>query len=634
MIPTGGEVLIYKTEDGRVKIDIRLVNETLWMTQSDMARLFQCSTDNISLHLKNIYDEGELDRDSTTEDFSVVRLEGKRTVRRKMTFYNLDAVISVGYRVKSLIATRFRIWATERLKEYIIKGFTMDDERLKNPPVAGSEAPDYFDEMLERIRDIRASERRMYLRVREIFAMAADYEPSLPETTKFFSIIQNKLHYAATGMTAAELIKSRANHLLPNMGLTNWKNGEVRKTDVAIAKNYLNSCEKNAVIFTNGDNDTFPLWYAQEVEGIRTDIKIVNLSLFNTDWYIDQMLRKTYYAEPIPFSIGKDKYIQGTNDVAYFISNPNLVKDKVHYNIKDLTKFFFSDSKDSKFKPQNSTAEINYFPTKYFYIPVDKKKVLANGTVAAKDSSLIVDKVRWRIKKGMVQKNDLMMIEMLASFNWERPIYYAITTGADSYLNLMKYFQLDGMAYRLVPIENKTDDNLGTYGRVNTDILYENLMHKFCYGGINDPDIYFDESHMRSIRNYRSNFAKLALALVKEGKKEKAKEVLDYAMEILPEKTVSFDVFVIPLAEAYFQIGEKEKALELVNRLIDIQIHDLGYYYGKGQTPRTLINEKRIAMMILQRISMMLPKYGENDLAKRANEVFMTYYKVFNAEAQ
>ena len=243
MIPTGGEVLIYKTEDGRVKIDIRLVNETLWMTQSDMARLFQCSTDNISLHLKNIYDEGELDRDSTTEDFSVVRLEGKRTVRRKMTFYNLDAVISVGYRVKSLIATRFRIWATERLKEYIIKGFTMDDERLKNPPVAGSEVPDYFDEMLERIRDIRASERRMYLRVREIFAMAADYEPSLPETTKFFSIIQNKLHYAATGMTAAELIKSRANHLLPNMGLTNWKNGEVRKTDVAIAKNYLNEHE-------------------------------------------------------------------------------------------------------------------------------------------------------------------------------------------------------------------------------------------------------------------------------------------------------------------------------------------------------------------------------------------------------
>lgn len=237
------ELLIYQTEDGRVKLDVRLSNETLWMTQSDMAKLFQCSTDNISLHLKNIYEEGELRQEATTEEFSVVRQEGERQVQRKLQFYNLDAVISVGYRVKSLIATRFRIWATQQLKEYLIKGFVMDDERLKNPPVKGSQAPDYFDEMLARIRDIRSSERRMYLRVKEIFAMAADYEPSWSETTKFFSVIQNKLHFAATGMTAAELIQARADHLLPNMGLTSWKSGEVRKTDVTIAKNYLHERE-------------------------------------------------------------------------------------------------------------------------------------------------------------------------------------------------------------------------------------------------------------------------------------------------------------------------------------------------------------------------------------------------------
>lgn len=239
MIPSGGEVLIYKTDNGQTKVDVRLINETLWMTQADMAQLFRCSTDNISLHLKNIYEEGELTQETTAEEFSVVRKEGNRTVRRKLMFYNLDAVISVGYRVKSLIATRFRIWATERLKEYIIKGFVMDDERLKNPPAAGSEVPDYFDEMLERIRDIRASERRMYLRVREIFKLAADYEPSLSETIKFFSIIQNKLHYAVTGLTAAELIQQRADHQLPNMGLTNWRGEVVRKIDVTTAKNYL-----------------------------------------------------------------------------------------------------------------------------------------------------------------------------------------------------------------------------------------------------------------------------------------------------------------------------------------------------------------------------------------------------------
>ena len=242
------EIVIYQSDDGHIRLETRLENETLWMTQSQMAELFQCSADNISLHLRNIYDEGELLMSATTEDFSVVRLEGEREVTRKLTHYNLDVIISVGYRIKSIVATRFRIWATQQLKEFIIKGFVMDDERLKNPPIvgaygSGSAVPDYFAEMLARVRDIRASERRMYLRVREIFALASDYEPTLAETTKFFSVIQNKLHFAATGMTAAELITSRADHAKPNMGLSTWQKDEVRKTDVVIAKNYLAETE-------------------------------------------------------------------------------------------------------------------------------------------------------------------------------------------------------------------------------------------------------------------------------------------------------------------------------------------------------------------------------------------------------
>ncbi len=239
MTKSASEMIIYQSEDGRIRLETRLQNETLWMTQSQMADLFGCSADNISLHLKNIYEENELIEASTTEEFSVVRLEGEREVSRSIKHYNLDAVISVGYRVKSVIATRFRIWATQQLKAFIIKGFVMDDERLKNPPVGQSVVPDYFAEMLERVRDIRASERRMYLRVREIFGLAADYAPTLAETTKFFSVIQNKLHFAATGMTAAELIASRADHAKPNMGLNTWQKDEVRKTDVLIAKNYL-----------------------------------------------------------------------------------------------------------------------------------------------------------------------------------------------------------------------------------------------------------------------------------------------------------------------------------------------------------------------------------------------------------
>lgn len=238
-----GEIVFYQSDDGRVRVQAKLENETLWMTQPQLAELFQTTQQNISQHIQNIYYEGELTPEATHKKTLWVREEGNRQVERALDSYNLDMVISVGYRVKSLIATRFRIWATQQLKEYIVKGFVMDDERLKNPPVAGSAVPDYFDEMLARVRDIRASERRMYLRVREIFALAADYEPSLPDTTRFFSTIQNKLHFAVTGMTAAEIIDARVNHLSPNAGLTSWASAEVRKTDVTIAKNYLSSDE-------------------------------------------------------------------------------------------------------------------------------------------------------------------------------------------------------------------------------------------------------------------------------------------------------------------------------------------------------------------------------------------------------
>ena len=208
-----------------------------------MAELFQIGVGTVNHHLQAIYDDRELDQNATIRRYRIVRREGQREVAREIEHYSLDAVLAVGYRVRSQRGTQFRRWATQRLSEYLVKGFVLDDERLKNPPSPSLGVPDYFDEMLERIRDIRASEKRMYLRVKEIFAMAADYEPSSEQTALFFSVIQNKLHFAATGMTAAELIKSRADHALPNMGLTTWKSGEVHKADVTVAKNYLNANE-------------------------------------------------------------------------------------------------------------------------------------------------------------------------------------------------------------------------------------------------------------------------------------------------------------------------------------------------------------------------------------------------------
>ncbi len=239
-----GEFLLYQTDDGRSRVECRFAQETLWLSQAGMAELFLTSKQNVAKHLKAIFAEGELAEDSVVNRWLTTAADDKGY---RVSHYNLEAILAVGYRVRSVRGTQFRRWATERLGEYLLKGFTLDDERLKNPPVFGKGAgvvmPDYFGQLLERVRDIRASERRMYLRVREIFALAADYEPSLPETTQFFRIIQNKLHFAVTGQTAAELISGRAKRELPNMGLTSWKGGDVARADVTVAKNYLKEPE-------------------------------------------------------------------------------------------------------------------------------------------------------------------------------------------------------------------------------------------------------------------------------------------------------------------------------------------------------------------------------------------------------
>lgn len=242
-LPQKSHFLIYEAGDGALKIDVRLEDETVWLTQQLMAELFQSSQQNISHHIRAVYEEGELVPEATHKKYLSVRQEGVRQVQRELDYYNLDMIISVGYRVKSHVATRFRQWATQRLTEYVVKGFTMDDERLKNP----DHPFDYFDELLRRIQDIRASERRFYQKITDIYATAIDYDPTQEVSLTFFRTVQNKLHWAITGQTAAEIIHDRADHTLPNMGLTVWRGDKIRKRDVAIAKNYLNEEELAAL---------------------------------------------------------------------------------------------------------------------------------------------------------------------------------------------------------------------------------------------------------------------------------------------------------------------------------------------------------------------------------------------------
>ena len=232
-------LILYTTDDGKSQIQLRAVGQTVWLTQRDLAGLFDVSTDNISLHLKNIFADGELSREATTEDSSVVQIEGNREVQRPATLYNLDAILAVGYRVRSPRGVQFRRWASAALKEYLQKGFVMDDERLKNP----DGRPDHFDEMLARIRDIRASEKRFYQKVRDLFALASDDDKTDTAAHLFFATVQNLLIYAVTQKTAAELILARAKRDDPHFGLLNWKGAKVRKSDIVVAKNYLTEDE-------------------------------------------------------------------------------------------------------------------------------------------------------------------------------------------------------------------------------------------------------------------------------------------------------------------------------------------------------------------------------------------------------
>lgn len=244
MIEKSTGVLMYQTEDGDTRIDVRLEDETVWLAQSAMSELFQTTPQNITLHIKNIYDEGELIEKATCKDYLQVRDEGPRRIKRKIKHYNLDIIIAVGYRVRSHRGTQFRRWATERLREYLVKGFVMDDERLKEGRNLGA---DYFDELLERIRDIRASEKRFYRKITDIYKLSVDYDPNVEITKEFFATVQKKLHWAIHGRNAAEVIAELADGDKPNMGLKSWKGAKVRRSDVTIAKNYLTEKELTAL---------------------------------------------------------------------------------------------------------------------------------------------------------------------------------------------------------------------------------------------------------------------------------------------------------------------------------------------------------------------------------------------------
>ncbi|MFH1322008.1 MAG: DUF2723 domain-containing protein, partial [Bacteroidota bacterium] len=387
-----------------------------------------------------------------------------------------------------------------------------------------------------------------------------------------------------------------------------------RYTARDFAANYLNSCAPNAIIFTNGDNDTFPLWYAQEVEGIRTDVRVMNLSLSNTDWYIDQMSRKAYDSDRLPFSMGHEKYRQGTRDYVPFYDR----KIPGYTSIREVIDFIASENIQTKIRTQ-SGKNIDYFPTKKLRIPVDSATVVGNGTVLKELAGKILPAIEWEIKGNYVLKNSLMQLDLLATNKWERPVYFAITVGSDSYMQLENFFQLEGLAYRLVPINTVNRD--GQTGRVATDIMYDNMMNKFKWGGMDKNEIYLDETNMRMTYNLRNNFARLADALLKEGKKDSAIKVLDKCLEVMPDKNVPFNFFVTPIAEAYYRAGVPEKANPIVGQLTDVYEDEMNYYLSvRGEHAKALETEKQRAMYTMQRLHAIAKAYKQKELAENIDE--------------
>lgn len=414
---------------------------------------------------------------------------------------------------------------------------------------------------------------------------------------------------AAAGATALSLVSVPV-----LMASENWDDHDRsnRYTALHFAENYLNSCEKDAILFTNGDNDTYPLWYAQNVENIRSDIRVVNMSLLNTDWYADGLKRPAYESKPIEFSTRSDQYRQGKRDYVVFYDNPELsrrygINKDDYYPLKNVIAFMNDDNDPMGTVQTQGGESLRYYPTKKFCIIPDKEACIKNGVVKTKDIPFMVDSMKWEIGNNNLMKADLILLDIIASNINTRPIYWAITTGSDVYMNLQAYFQLEGLTYRLVPIVNNVQRD-GTTGRINTDILYTNLMEKFKFGNMEQEDVYLDETILRQTKNFRNIFYRLSESLLAENKKDSAVKVLDYCLKIAPNNKVQYDVFVVRLVEGYYNAGETEKANKLAKELMQIHSEKVKYFNsfkGKRAGVKTDIEDNLQIMSYIQQVAQM-----------------------------
>jgi hypothetical protein len=416
------------------------------------------------------------------------------------------------------------------------------------------------------------------------------------------------------------------------MAAENWDDHDRsnRYTARDLGANYLKTCQPNGIIFTNGDNDTFPLWYNQEVEGVRTDVRVCNLSYLQTDWYINQMKRKAYESDPLPFSMTEDQYRQGTRDIVYLMNNPRISRETI--GLKEAVNFIADDNPATKLQQADNAP---YLPKKVLTFKVDKDAVIRNKAVRPQDYDKIVDTITIDLSdRNYLSKDEMMILDLLATNNWERPIYWAITVGSSKYMNLQDYFQVEGFGYRFVPIKGESSADRMSFGTVATDLMYDNLMNKFEYGNMNDPSVYIDENNSRMMTNIRNSFNRLATGLIAEGKKDSAITVIDKCFELVPQNIVPYEFFSLGLFENYYMADAPEKGREKAQEAFEIFNDELGYFLSlnrKFLQTQTINEEIQRNLFYLQRIERIARTYGDAELSQKIGEALQKHFETYNA---
>jgi hypothetical protein len=403
------------------------------------------------------------------------------------------------------------------------------------------------------------------------------------------------------------------------MGFKGWDDHDRsnRFHSVDFAKNLLNGCAPNAILFTGGDNDTFPLWYVQEVEGFRTDVRVCNLSLLGTDWYIQQMKRKTYQSDALPISLDYDRYISGINDNIPFYENPNV---KNGINLKDYLQYIEQDKEAIKVQSMNGDM-INTLPSSVFFLPINKTEVAKLNIVTPELVPQIADTMSWTYGKKDIFKPELIQLDIIAQNNWKRPIYFSSSISTESYLGLKEYMQVEGMVYRLLPV--KVTDAKDGY--VNSEIAYNNMLTKTFWRNMDNENVYYNEFYTGSpVISSRIAFAKLAGQLIAEDKKDKAKKVLDYAMKVLPNKSIPYDQVSTNFVSLYLEIGDKKTAIEIADAISARDDDNLRYYLSAKNRNSQEINTN------LYELQMISQAFKDANLpeGKKYETIFNKYYKM------